>query len=256
MIVEANKPLNKCDYICDNIFHVDYLLNQYEPEVQVGIVIISGNESLTYIVTKTKDYYDAQIIKRKTVELQKRQGRGGSSAARIGRIRDEKEDKYVREVATMIVNSYMKENNTKYNCIGLIMCGPSELKHKVMKEDLFVQYFNNKVMKVIDCEMYDGIIHKLIENSKETIINYSNKKYKEQLELIINLIRNADDKLVFGIDNVIEEFKNCMLEYLYIDNCFKEKYEDIIKNSNYQLKVIWGNLEIETGINVIGVKYW
>lgn len=256
MIIEANRPLNKCDYICDNIFHVDHLLNQYEPEVIVGIVIISGSESLTYSVTKTKDYYDAQIIKRKTVELQKRQGRGGFSAARIGRIRDEKEDKYVREVATMIVNSYMKENNTKYNCVGLVICGPSELKHKVMKEDLFVQYFNNKVMKVLDCEMYDGIIHKLVENCKDVINSYSDNTYKEQLETIKNLIRNADDKLVFGINNVLEELENCMLDYLYIDNYFKEKYENIIKNSNYEVKVIWGNLEAETGINVIGVRYW
>jgi len=256
MIIEANRPLNKCDYICDNIFHVDYLLNQYEPEVVAGIVIISGSESLTYSVTKTKDYYDAQIIKRKTVELQKRQGRGGSSAARIGRIRDEKEDKYVREVATMIVNSFMKENNTKCNCIGLIICGPSELKHKVMKEDIFLQYFSNKVMKIMDCEMYDGVIHKLIENSKDVICSYSDNVYGEQFEIIKKLIRDVDDKLVFGINNVAEELENCMLEYLYIDNSFKEKYESVIKNINYQPRVLWCNLEVETGINVIGVRYW
>jgi peptide subunit release factor 1 (eRF1) len=257
IIFEPAKPLKKNDYICDNIFHVDYLLSQFEPELQVGLILITGTHSICYKIIKTGSYFDHQIVKRISVKLQKRQGRGGSSAARIGRIRDEKEEKYVKQVATMIVDSYLIENNTKYICNNIIIAGPGELKHKVMKEPIFCQYFNDRVLSITDSSGEEDIIHKLVSNSRKLIEGLGSTEFKQNVSMVQELIRDASDKLVFGIGNIINKLNACNLEYVFLDNSIISKYDGIIKESNtYGCKVIVGDLILETGIEAVGIKFW
>jgi len=256
-IIEPLKPINKSNYICDNIFHVDCLLEQYSPELVFGIVVVSGQCSLTYKVSKTNNCFDHEIIKKKQVELQKRQKKGGSSAPRIGRIRVGREEHYVKDVAEMIVSSYMTSNNTKYLCEGLVVAGPSELKHKVMQDELFQQYFSNKVLKIIDCEMTENIIFKLIEISKSSIDNLINNDFKKKVEIVQDLIREADDKLVFGSQNIMEELSNCALEYLFVDSKIFDNFEEEIINLNtYGVEIIVGDLMSEIRLDMVGVKFW
>lgn len=258
MIIEPRKPIKKCDYICDNIFHTDYLLSQYEPESMVGLVLISGTHSITYKITKTGDYFDHSLIKKITVELQKRQKKGGSSSARIGRIRDEKEEKYVKQVANMIINSYLENNNTRYVCSNLIISGPSELKHKVMKEPIFEQYFKGRVLEIIDSTADDGVVHKLVNDCKNIISNYVNSDFKNQLDKLNDLIRDASDKLVFGSKNIIKSLELCSLEYVFVDITKMAEYGTEIKDlaSIYGCKVIVGSLMTSTGLEFAGVKFW
>lgn len=258
IIIEPHKPVKKCDYICDNIFHTDYLLSQYEPENIIGLVLISGTHSISYKITKTGDYFDYFALKKITVELQKRQKKGGSSSARIGRIRDEKEEKYVKQVANMVVNSYLENNNTKYICSNLIIAGPSELKHKVIKEPLFEQYFKGRILEIIDSSADNGIIHKLVNDCKNIISNHMTHDFKLQLDILNDLIRDASDKLVFGSKNIIESLNLCTLEYVFVDNSKMYEYGDKIKElaGVYGCKIIVGSLITNTGLEFAGIKFW
>lgn len=258
IIIDPVKKIKANDYICDNKFHLDILIDQYENELFVGLALISGESFILYKLIITNKYVDFKILKQKKIILQKRMRKGGQSAQRIGRIRDEKENKYVRDVAINIVDTFMYENNSKYMCENIILAGPSELKYKVQCEPIFKQYFDTRVIKIIDSEFNDNVIHKLIKDNEYLLININNEKFrKEQVTLVKELIQNASDKLVFGRSNVLDELHCCSLEYIYLDHNIENDYKsEIINNNGYGAKIIINDLLAETMIEVIGVKFW
>ncbi|KAJ2070856.1 Electron transfer flavoprotein alpha-subunit, partial [Coemansia sp. S142-1] len=83
---EPFKPINTTLYMCDNKFHVDALQELLENDSSFGFIIIDGNGCLFGRVTGNT----REIITQFTVDLPKKHGRGGQSAARFGRIRMEK----------------------------------------------------------------------------------------------------------------------------------------------------------------------
>eukprot|EP00659_Diplonema_papillatum_P013536 gene13536-20848_t len=91
--LEPFKPVSQAKYVCDNKFHVDELYRMLESDDKYGFIIMDGNGTLFGTLTgNTRD-----ILHRFTVELPKKHGRGGQSAARFGRLRQEKRRNYVRK---------------------------------------------------------------------------------------------------------------------------------------------------------------
>ena len=62
-----------------------------------------------------------EVIQKFTVDLPKKHGRGGQSALRFARLRDEKRHNYVRKVAELAVQHFI--TNDKVNVTGLVLAG-------------------------------------------------------------------------------------------------------------------------------------
>ena len=88
------------------------------------------------------------VIHKFTVDLPKKHGRGGQSALRFSRLRDEKRHNYVRKVAELAVQHYI--TNDKVNVTGLVLAGSADFKTELSQSDMFDQRLAAKVIKVVD----------------------------------------------------------------------------------------------------------
>lgn len=83
-----------------------------------------------------------------TVDLPKKHGRGGQSALRFSRLREEARRNYVRKVAELAVQHFITAD--KVNVAGLVLAGSAELKTDLSGSDLFDPRLLAKVVKVVD----------------------------------------------------------------------------------------------------------
>lgn len=67
------------------------------------------------------------VVHKFSVDLPKKHGRGGQSALRFARLREEKRHNYVRKVAELAVQNYI--TNDKVNVAGLILAGSADFKN-------------------------------------------------------------------------------------------------------------------------------
>lgn len=218
----------------------------YKDGKTIGVLMVSGTLSMTYKIVKTGNHRENILIKKKDVNLQKKQKKGGSSAARIGRIRDGKEDAYVKYVSEMAISSFMKNNHTEYECEGIIVCGPAELKYKVIDEPSFQKFFSDKIISVENTkEISDSTINTI------EYIEPLNKELSKELENIKKLILDASEKLVFG-KNIKKEDSLQMIEKVYVDHSVSLQFENIGLNS----KLIFLPILSITGIEAIGIRWF
>ena len=89
-----------------------------------------------------------EVIHKFTVDLPKKHGRGGQSALRFSRLRDEKRHNYVRKVAELAVQHFI--TNDKVNVTGLVLAGSADFKTELSHSDMFDQRLAAKVIKVVD----------------------------------------------------------------------------------------------------------
>merc|ERR1712060_602804 len=84
------------------------------------------------------------IIQRMPVELPKKHGRGGQSAVRFARLREEKRHNYVRKVAETAVTQFI--TNDKINVAGLVLAGSADFKTVLSQSDMFDPRLATKVI--------------------------------------------------------------------------------------------------------------
>ncbi len=89
-----------------------------------------------------------EVIHKFTVDLPKKHGRGGQSALRFSRLRDEKRHNYVRKVAELAVQHFI--TNDKVNVTGLVLAGSADFKTELSQSDMFDPRLASKVIKVVD----------------------------------------------------------------------------------------------------------
>lgn len=96
---EPFKPINTSLYLCDNKFHTEALSELLESDAKFGFIVMDGNGALFGTLSgNTRD-----VVHKMTVDLPKKHGRGGQSALRFARLREEKRHNYVRKVAELAV---------------------------------------------------------------------------------------------------------------------------------------------------------
>ena len=104
------------------------------------------------------------------VDLPKKHGRGGQSALRFARLREEKRHNYVRKVAEHAVTHFITQD--KVNVQGLVLAGSADFKNDLNGSDLFDQRLQAKVIKIVDVS-YGGEngFNQAIELAAESLSN-------------------------------------------------------------------------------------
>ena len=113
------------------------------------------------------------------MDLPKKHGRGGQSALRFARLREEKRHNYVRKVAELSVTQFI--TNDKVNVAGIVLAGSADFKVNLVctrrsaqilngyqndlnASDMFDNRLSTKVIKVVDVS-YGGEVSALVESS-------------------------------------------------------------------------------------------
>ena len=208
---EPFKPINTSLYLCDNKFHTEALSELLESDAKFGFIVMDGNGSLFgTLAGNTRD-----IIHKVQVDLPKKHGRGGQSALRFARLRDEKRHNYVRKVAELAVQFFI--TNDRVNVSGLVLAGSADFKTELSQSDLFDQRLQAKIVKIVDVS-YGGEngFNQAIELSAESLSNVKFVQEKKLIQRYFDEISQDSGKYCFGVDDVMKGLELGAVETLIV----------------------------------------
>ncbi|KAK9493579.1 eukaryotic peptide chain release factor subunit 1 [Lipomyces doorenjongii] len=196
---EPFKPINTSLYLCDNKFHTEALSELLESNSKFGFIIMDGNGALFGTLSGNT----REVLHKFTVDLPKKHGRGGQSALRFARLREEKRHNYVRKVAEVAVQNFI--SNDKVNVTGLILAGSADFKTELSQSDMFDGRLQAKIIKVVDVS-YGGEngFNQAIELSAEAL---SNVKFIQEKKLILQYfdeIAQDTGKYCYGVEDTLK----------------------------------------------------
>ncbi|KAF8590504.1 peptide chain release factor eRF/aRF subunit 1 [Ramaria rubella] len=232
---EPHKPINTSLYLCDNKFHTEALSELLESDSKFGFIVMDGNGSLFGTLAGNT----REVIHKFTVDLPKKHGRGGQSALRFSRLRDEKRHNYVRKVAELAVQHFI--TNDKVNVSGLVLAGSADFKTELSQSDMFDQRLVAKVIKVVDVS-YGGEngFNQAIELAGESLANVKFVQEKKLIQHYFDEISQDTGKYCFGIEDTLKGLDLGAVETLIVwENLDVTRYvlrnaagEDIVIHSN------------------------
>jgi peptide chain release factor subunit 1 len=173
------------------------------------------------------------IVHKFTVDLPKKHGRGGQSALRFSRLRDEKRHNYVRKVAEHAVQHFI--TNDKVNVTGLVLAGSADFKTELSQSDMFDPRLGAKVIKVVDVSYggengfnqvgskvfsYFYVVTKIetqaIELAADALANVKFVQEKRLIQKYFDEISQDTNKYCFGIDDTLKALDLGAVETLIV----------------------------------------
>lgn len=236
---EPHKPINTSLYLCDNKFHTEALSELLESDSRFGFIVMDGNGTLFGTLAGNT----REVIHKFTVDLPKKHGRGGQSALRFSRLRDEKRHNYVRKVAELAVQHFI--TNDKVNVTGLVLAGSADFKTELSQSDMFDQRLAAKVIKVVDVS-YGGEngFNQAIELAAESLANVKFVQEKRLIQKYFDEISQDTGKYCFGIDDTLKGLELGAVETLIVwENLDVTRYT--LRNAAGEEIVVYANKEQE-----------
>ncbi|KAH9977318.1 peptide chain release factor eRF1/aRF1 [Lactifluus volemus] len=208
---EPHKPINTSLYLCDNKFHTEALSELLESDSRFGFIVMDGNGTLFGTLAGNT----REVIHKFTVDLPKKHGRGGQSALRFSRLRDEKRHNYVRKVAELAVQHFI--TNDKVNVTGLVLAGSADFKTELSQSDMFDPRLAAKVIKVVDVS-YGGEngFNQAIELAAESLANVKFVQEKKLIQKYFDEISQDSGKYCFGVADTLKALELGAVETLIV----------------------------------------
>ncbi|KAF8497199.1 peptide chain release factor eRF/aRF subunit 1 [Russula emetica] len=208
---EPHKPINTSLYLCDNKFHTEALSELLESDSRFGFIVMDGNGTLFGTLAGNT----REVIHKFTVDLPKKHGRGGQSALRFSRLRDEKRHNYVRKVAELAVQHYI--TNDRVNVTGLVLAGSADFKTELSQSDMFDPRLASKVIKVVDVS-YGGEngFNQAIDLAAESLANVKFVQEKKLIQKYFDEISQDSGKYCFGIADTLKALELGAVETLIV----------------------------------------
>ncbi|KAI0032352.1 peptide chain release factor eRF/aRF subunit 1 [Vararia minispora EC-137] len=236
---EPHKPINTSLYLCDNKFHTEALSELLESDSRFGFIVMDGNGTLFGTLAGNT----REVIHKFTVDLPKKHGRGGQSALRFSRLRDEKRHNYVRKVAELAVQHFI--TNDKVNVNGLVLAGSADFKTELSQSDMFDPRLVAKVIKVVDVS-YGGEngFNQAIELAAESLANVKFVQEKKLIQKYFDEISQDSGRYCFGIDDTLKALELGAVETLIVwENLDITRY--VLRNAAGEEIIVHSNKEQE-----------
>ena len=208
---EPFKPINTSLYLCDNKFHTEALSELLESDQKFGFIIMDGNGALFGTLSGNT----REVVHKFSVDLPKKHGRGGQSALRFARLREEKRHNYVRKVAELAVQNFI--TNDRVNVAGLILAGSADFKNDLNQSDMFDNRLVNKVIKVVDVS-YGGEngFNQAIDLSAETLSNVKFIQEKKLIGKYFEEISQDSGRICYGVEDTLKALELGACETLIV----------------------------------------
>jgi len=174
-----------------------------------------------------------EVIHKFTVDLPKKHGRGGQSALRFSRLREEKRHNYVRKVAELAVQHFITAD--KVNVTGIVLAGSADFKTELGQSDMFDPRLASKVVKVVDVSyggengfnqvrgllamlplLFLNTIYKAIELAAESLANVKFVQEKRLIQKYFDEISQDTGKYCFGVDDTLKALELGAVETLIV----------------------------------------
>lgn len=210
-IVELIVPPQKVgnQFHCDNHFHVEPILQMLtRDKTAYGYVIIDGNGCLIAVCSNS----EKKILQKIDIKLQSKTRRGGQSALRFSRLRDDQRQKYVKKVYEQIIVSY-----SKYDLTGIFLCGSSNIKQDLKDAMSNNRKLYQKIKGLIDLDCGGEVgLSGALNKTKSFISKFKIMQDNEKLSQFMKDIINDDSKIVFGEKQTLAAFNENVVDSIIV----------------------------------------
>ena len=208
---EPFKPINTSLYLCDNKFHTEALSELLESDARFGFVIMDGNGTLFGVVSGNT----RTVLHKFSVDLPKKHGRGGQSALRFSRLREEARHNYVRKVAELASQHFITDN--KVNVTGIVLAGSADFKSVLSQSDLLDYRLRPKIVQLVDVS-YGGEngFNQAIELAAHSLANVKFVQEKRLIQKYFDEISTETGKYCFGLDDTFRALEMGAVEILIV----------------------------------------
>ncbi|KAG0165611.1 Polypeptide release factor (eRF1) in translation termination [Apophysomyces sp. BC1034] len=236
---EPHKSINTSLYLCDNKFHTEPLAELLEADSKFGFIVMDGNGALFGTLAGNT----REVIHKLQVDLPKKHGRGGQSALRFSRLREEKRHNYVRKIAELAVNFFI--TNEKANVEGLVLAGSADFKTELSQSDMFDQRLQSKIVKVVDVS-YGGEngFNQAIELSAEALSKVKFVQEKKLIQQYFEEISQDTGKICYGMDDTLKALELGAVDRLIVwENLDATRY--MLRDSDNNEHLVFATKEDE-----------
>lgn len=219
------RPVQSFVYKCQNRFDSSVLNYLLEDDEKFGFIIVDGSGALF----ATLQGNVRTVLQKISVELPKKHGRGGQSANRFARIREEKRAHYVKKVAQLASQNFLG-NCDMPKVKGIVMAGSADFKTVIGQSDAFDKRLQAIVIATYDIQygFEDGLNHAITQAGDAL----ANVRFVEEKALIANFFEqiNLDTgMIVFGVNDTMKALEMSAIDkVLLYDEIEYVRYE--IKN--------------------------
>ena len=145
-------------YRCDSRFYLEPLENMLETRDAYGVLVLDGRDATLAIVKGT----DMRIVKRIHSLAHAKVRKGGQSARRFERLREEQIEEYYKRVGTSMDTSFLDRVK------GVIVGGPGPMKDFFLKAKTF--NYQIKILGVVDTGYTEEQgIHEVLKKSEQVL---------------------------------------------------------------------------------------
>jgi len=230
--IEPPKPITRGIYICANKYSLDMLLPLFKVQDVYGGILIEGAEFKLYRINE----YECELLMASEVAQLKNHNKGGQSALRFRRLRENKHNRIVDYISDEIYNCFWNKDQNVCNVKGLLIAGSGNLKNEVTGTDLFKKYFNEFVICIKNIDnITEQSMQKIFKQSQEDIEKYEIKDEKLAFSDVTYLQTTCPDVLVYGISEIKQSISDNTLSKIL---CTNEMYSEIEKIKNSKTKII------------------
>lgn len=235
-------PVKRNMYRCDKRFHTEYVADLFHIHKSYGYVVVTSDQSYIGIVEGTK-----HTIKYKLdTEFSTATRRGGQSASRIERLRNEQKHNYKLKVLEATIKHLQ-------NVEGIIVAGnaeiPLEIKELLIKDTrLLVPVLG--FIRVSNTVSFGDVVSQSLELIQSDDI-VAEKQLVSSLE---EYIRQGSDMLVFGIDNIVRCDTHNLLQYV-VSSIIKDN-ASVGTITNTPIKTLVYSSFLDAYGGMVGVLYY
>ncbi len=136
-VFEPPEPISRKLYVCDNRFHVDYLIDRLIEKDTYGLLAIDSAKAT--IATLKGDH--VEIVKNTRSGAAKKHRKGGQSSVRFARLREEAVARFLKRVAEDMKQIFLEDQN--FELKGVLIGGPGQIKDQV------VEHFDNRLKEKV-----------------------------------------------------------------------------------------------------------
>ena len=219
--IEPFKPINVFSYKCQTRFHTEPLQSLLEDDDKFGFCVVDGNG----VLYATLQGNNKEVLQRVLVQLPKKHGRGGQSAVRFARIREEKRHNYVRKCCELAVQHFI--TNDKPNVKGLIFAGSANLKNNITESEIFDKRLSAILLGLVDVSYgQDNGLSQAITMSADMLTNVKFVHEKKIVGKFFENIALDTGMIVFGVEDTMKALELGALEtMLLFENIEVMRYE-------------------------------
>ena len=221
---EPFMPISSSLYLCDNKFHTEALTSLLADDKKYGFIIMDGNGALFGTLSGNT----REVLHKFTVDLPKKHGRGGQSAPRFARIRQEKRHNYIHKVAEVAVQMFI--TNDKPNVAGLVLAGSADFKTNLSQSGMFDGRLQAKIIKIVDIS-YGGEngFNQAIDLSADALANVKFIQEKKLIGQYFDEVSQDTGRYCFGVDDTLKALEMGAVETLIVwENLDVTRY--VLKN--------------------------